>query len=321
MTPVTPRSRLAAALLLLPAVACVYDLDQIRGRAAADDAGAEGPPDVAVAQPDSGAKPIDAAADASVAGGDSRDVAAAIPGLPEVFPDRPNAQLDALRSNTVGAANLVAYWPLDEGAGNFVWDVTGNGNDGAFIFDPMWRAVGFPAATFPNKAEVQFDGMDDLLEFSLQTIPDIDKPKSISLWARYDYEVDQNIPMALLVLLNRKTPAGVRIEFRNGRLAATTYFYNEIVGLPAPPIGWHHVVYTFDGNIHTLYLDGGTVVKPVTSMVPAEIGPVIAPDGRCRIGRSSSTVPDGFRGFIDDVRIYNRALTAQEVLSLHRGSP
>jgi len=249
------------------------------------------------------------------------DTAVAVPGLPEVFPDRPNAHLDALRPNTVAGANLVAYWPMDEGAGEFVWDVTGNGNDGVFIFDPMWRMAGFPAAAFPNSAEVQFDGIDDLVEFNLKTIPDIDKPKSVSLWARYDYEVDMNVPRALLVLLNRKTPAGVRLEFRKGRLAATTYFYNEIVGMPAPPIGWHHVVYTYDGNIHTLYLDGGMTVKPEMSMVAAEVGAVIAPDGRCRIGRSSSTVADGFRGFIDDVRIYNRALTAAEVLSLFRGSP
>jgi hypothetical protein len=300
----------------VPVLGCVYDLDMIRGGAQTSDAG-ESDAAVTTPAPDSGSN----LADVPVAGPDPRDVAAAIPGLPEVFPDRPNASVDALRSNTVGAANLVAYWPLDEGEGTFVWDVTGNGNDGVFIFDPMWRAVGFPAASFPNKAEVQFDGVDDLLEFNLKTIPDIDKPKSISLWARYDYQVDQNIPMALVVLLNRDTPAGVRIEFRNGRLAATTYFYNEYVGLPAPPIGWHHVVYSYDGNIHTLYLDGGTTVKPATSMIPAEVGPVSAPGGRFRIGRSSSTVSDGFRGFVDDVRIYNRALTATEVTSLYRGSP
>lgn len=320
MSPVVSWSRLVAALLPLLGSGCVYDLDQIRGRARAGDA-ATPQPDAAAPTGDSAAAPADAAADVSVSGADARDMGAAIPGLPEVFPDRPNAHIDALRSNTVGLDGLVAYWPLDEGAGTFVWDVTGNGNDGVFIFDPTWRAVGFPAAVFPNKAEVQFDGIDDLLEFNLNTIPAIDKPKSISLWARYDYEVDPNIPMALVVLLNRKTPAGVRIEFRNGRLAATTYFYNEIVGMPAPPIGWHHVVYTYDGNVHTLYLDGGSAVKPVTSMVAAEFGPVIAPDGRCRIGRSSSTVPDGFRGFIDDVRIYNRPLTSSEVLSLYRGSP
>jgi hypothetical protein len=89
--------------------------------------------------------------------------------------------------------------------------------------------------------------------------------------------------------------------------------------MAAPPIGWHHVVYTYDGNTHALYLDGG---MPVTSMMAPEKGAVTDPvDGRCRIARSSSGVADSYRGILDDVRVYNRALSAAEVRSLFLGAP
>jgi hypothetical protein len=183
------------------AVGCRYDLDQIRGRTVGG--------------------PKDAVSDGTGAdgGGDAgRDAL--------VVPDRPNAGVDAISTSAVGYGALVAYWPLDEGAGTFAWDVTGNGNDGHFEFEPMWRSVGFPAAAFRNPAELQFDGIDDFVEFTARNIPDLDQPKSVSLWARYDYDVDAARSEALMVLLNRKTPGGVRIEFRAGRLAVTTYFYN-----------------------------------------------------------------------------------------------
>jgi hypothetical protein len=88
--------------------------------------------------------------------------------------------------------------------------------------------------------------------------------------------------------------------------------------MAAPPLGWHHIVYTYDGNTHVLYVDGAMAA---TSMIPSEVGPSASPDGRCRIGRSSSGVEDAFRGWIDDVRIYKRPLNAAEVKSLFLGSP
>jgi hypothetical protein len=257
---------------------------------------------------------VDASVIAALDAGATSDARAVTPGLPEVFPDRPPAPPVMA---AVAPEALVAYWPLDEGEGSYVWDQTGNGNDGVMLLGATWRMAGFPAAAFANPAEMQLDGIDDLAEFFGRTVPDIDKPKSISLWARYDYPVDALRAQALMVLLNRTRSAGLRLELRDGRLAATSYFYNEIVGMPAPPLGWHHVVYTYDGNTHALYLDAGT---PVTSMVAAEAGSVLPPDGRTRLGRSSSTVDDAFRGFLDDVRVYKRALTAAEVKSLYLGT-
>jgi hypothetical protein len=236
--------------------------------------------------------------------------------------------LTPLPQNTVALSALAAYWPLDEGQGGYSRDVTGHGNDGMLLpatepesslAGPAWISPGFPAALFANNAQLNFDGLDDYVEFDPVSLPDIELPKSVSLWVRYDYDIQPRENAALFVLLNRSTSAGLRIELYQQRLRVSDYFMNdgaiEIVAVPSPPQNWHHIVYTFDGTIHALYVDGG---QPVTSTV--NTGQRGKPN-RCRIGRSSSNVPDAFKGVLDDVRVYNRALTMSEVKLLHAGAP
>ena len=245
-----------------------------------------------------------------------------------MIPDRPPGP-DVIPTETVGYASLVAYWPLDEGQGEFVYDVTGNANDGLFVLAPNWSAGGAPAITARSKWKLQVDGEKSFVEVVPRTLPAFDKPKSIAFWTRYDYDVDPLRLQTLVAFINRGPGAGVRIEFRMGRLVVTDYDFDEIVSLPAPKLGWHHIAYTFDGSTHTLYLDGGAplamggdagadMAGVATSAKPADIGP--ADDkARFRFGRSSTGVADPFKGFFDDMRVYNRALSAEEVKSLSLG--
>jgi hypothetical protein len=205
--------------------------------------------------------------------------------------------------------------------------LTGNRNDGVLrpyadpahdLAGPQWRP-GLTKTNFPNLAQVFFDGVDDYVEFDTVQLPAIEHPKSVSLWVRYDYEVPARGNVALFVLMNREIGSAVRIELHDQRLRASGYQMNsgslELVGQRAPPQGTHHIVYTFDLTTHAMYVDGDA---PVTStVVHGESG---KPD-RCRIGKSSENVPDAFKGFLDDVRVYDRALTMDEVQALHAGSP
>jgi hypothetical protein len=253
------------------------------------------------------------------------DMATEGPGDGPVTPERPI--LPVLPEETVGRASLVAYWPLDEGEGLNTWDVTGNANDGVFLpveypdlaMGPQWRNEGFPGALFHNPSDVSFDGADDYIEFQQRTLPEIGLPLSISLWARYDDDVSPDLVASLFVMLNRVAGAGLRIELRLQRLRVATYLSTndspELVGAPAPGPGWHHIAYTFDGTTHALYVDDA---PPVTStFVTSERG---KPD-RCRLGRTRSGLADAFKGFMDDVRVYDRALTPAEVGSLRGGAP
>jgi Concanavalin A-like lectin/glucanases superfamily len=319
-----------AAVAVALAGGCKYDLDKLKGTEVADAAGgggvgggAGGGRGGALIPPEE-----DAASDVASMDADAAPVTMMPAGSPpDMIPDRMSMP-PMIPPETIGAPALVAYWPMEEGMGGYVYDATANANDGTFLFEPIWQAGGFPASTGRSAWKIRFDGNDDYVEVLPKTLPDIDKPKSICFWIRIDYEVDPNRLETMVAFINRPASAGVRIEFREGTLAVTSYFFKPIVTLPPPPLGWHHIAYTYDGNVHTLYLNGGTNIDVggmempgvATSMVPAEIGPANTKDGKFRMGRSSSGVPDAFRGFLDDVRVYNKALSAAEVKSLSLGS-
>ena len=78
--------------------------------------------------------------------------------------------------------------------------------------------------------------------------------------------------------------------------------------------GWHHVAYSFNdaGDVATLYLDGAAVASTSTTASISYTQGANSVIG----GHGSGGVGYDFIGMIDDVRIYNRALTAGEVAAL-----
>lgn len=81
---------------------------------------------------------------------------------------------------------------------------------------------------------------------------------------------------------------------------------------------WHHIAGTYDGKNLKLYLDG----KEVASAVD-EVGMISGPN-QVGIGADltfdaqNPNVPDTFRGVIDNVRIYNKALSLEELNNQNR---
>uniref|UniRef100_UPI00262434A2 DUF4347 domain-containing protein n=1 Tax=Zoogloea sp. TaxID=49181 RepID=UPI00262434A2 len=78
--------------------------------------------------------------------------------------------------------------------------------------------------------------------------------------------------------------------------------------------GWHHVMYVFDdaNDVHSLYIDGSLIVSAANTNTIYYTGATTT-----YIGRHPTTTPGfDFEGQLDDVRIYDRALTATEVGAL-----
>jgi hypothetical protein len=73
---------------------------------------------------------------------------------------------------------------------------------------------------------------------------------------------------------------------------------------------WYHAVGTYDGTTMRLYINGSLIG---TANQPA----VAATTGNLEIGQQKSGFSRWFNGSIDDVRIYNRALSASEVTALY----
>ena len=75
--------------------------------------------------------------------------------------------------------------------------------------------------------------------------------------------------------------------------------------------GWHHLAVVIDSATMTmsLYLDGTVVATNTTTMLPKDLGKTT----QNWLGRSQWTADGYYGGMLDEVRIYNRALTAGEV--------
>jgi hypothetical protein len=77
--------------------------------------------------------------------------------------------------------------------------------------------------------------------------------------------------------------------------------------------GWHHVVLWQDGSSRKLYVDG-----TVSGSGSAQAGDA---NGEFQIGRSGFKTGEYFNGKVDEVRVYNKALTVQEISLLMSASP
>jgi len=80
-----------------------------------------------------------------------------------------------------------------------------------------------------------------------------------------------------------------------------------------PLSSWHFLVATYDGTNIDVYIDG-VLAGSTPSSTP---GPIMTCGSDLRIGLAWSSYPDYFQGSIDEVRIYNRALSACEVMNLY----
>jgi hypothetical protein len=230
------------------------------------------------------------------------------PGPPDAAPDRPAPIV----------AGLVARWRLDPTGGSSAPDETG-ANDGALQGGATWSGMAVPSSQFDDRGSLQFDGVDDAVTLGNATLPALEHAKSISLWF-WIGATPATPRQDLIVLSNPTRLRSVQLGIEAGRIALWTW--NRAIGsatIYAPGTvqpGWHHLGYTFDGSRHTLYLLGSSAGSSTENL---GTGPIT----RALLGTfdATSDVMERFKGFIDDVRIYDRSLDGREMSDLAAGAP
>lgn len=236
--------------------------------------------------------------------------------LGQILASIPPESMTAQVLNT-GKNNLVGYWNFNEDSGTIAHDSSGNNFDGN-LSGATWTTGklggGIQLAGSPQYVNVPYNISLDLPNSG----------GSISVWFK-----PGNTPVSNTLVHKRfdgniANTYGIRLLFYGGGGCNKPAF---VVGTQAPSTtllisttpcitvgNWYHLVGTWDQNTLYLYLNGslmGSQQRVDTLSWGTNHQPL-------EIGRQSYA--GSAQGIIDEVRLYNRTLSAQEVSSLYNDS-
>jgi hypothetical protein len=208
---------------------------------------------------------------------------------------------------------LVGYWKLDEPKGTTAVDSSGNNNNGRY-----WGSLSSPniaPVMFADPASRQFtQSLNQKIVVPDSPAVSLTGPMTISAWVwpldslRQQQVVDKWNGAGYMLRLDIDEKPKFLIGNSAGKAA-------EVDGsLPVPMGKWTHIAAVFDGTYLRLYVNGVSGTKrSAYGVLPA--------DGTNALGIGDlATGGHPFGGNIDDVRLYNRALTTAEVLALAQGN-
>ncbi|BDY05899.1 LamG-like jellyroll fold domain-containing protein [Ferrimonas sp. YFM] len=198
---------------------------------------------------------------------------------------------------------LVGYWPLNEAGGTFIGDASGNGHDG--------QLSGASWVSGWDGGGLRFDGVDDrvVVPHSSQLAFTLFQSFSLTAWVQPD---GGQGGWAGLVTKSRESAPwyGLWITSWDAWAAGgpNAIFDGPISG------GWHHLALVQDALVDSrwLYVDG-----VLAGTLDAQFG---EGSGELWFGGAAG-VTEFFDGVLDEIRIYDRALTLQEVEALATTAP
>jgi len=209
-----------------------------------------------------------------------------------------------------GDSNPIAYWPLNEAGGSMVYDVSENNHDGTRMnMDTESWIIGKQCAA------LSFDGIDDYIQIPGFKGITRRADRTCCAWVKTTQSSGEIItwgdmePGGKWIVRVNET-GSLRTEVQGGYIYGTT---------PINDGNWHHVAVALedDGSINIaearLYVDGRQ--ETIAGVLEKAINTSVAED--VRMG-AFYAAPRYFRGLIDEVRIYNRALAAMEIRQLYR---
>ncbi len=207
--------------------------------------------------------------------------------------------------------SLVAWWKLDEGGGTVVNDSSGNGNKGTVSGNPTW-VPGKLGGAFSSNASGYVDCGNSP---SLNPTDGI----TICLWIKSP-GFGTN---AWGAFVSKGDTGG---SYRFGRNNTGNSIHMGLVGVTASgnpwfdgiktvaDDQWHHIAATYDGAQMQLWVDDEV------DNTFAATGKISASTTRVMIGENADATNRTVVATFDDIRIYNRALKAEELKLVAKGA-
>ena len=195
--------------------------------------------------------------------------------------------------------SIAGIWLFEEGNGNETEDFSGNGNDGEFLGNPTWVDGKFGNA-------LEFDGSNSV---------DCGDPRSLNI----DGEaltllawVKPNTIQGLDAVIEKECGSDAAYNlYLNGGKVHFRMFANGNVwvepGDTVPTDSWSHLAAVYDGSKMMVYIDGA--IKGEAN----QNGNVTTNQVKFSIGASSNCGGRGFDGTLDEIAVFNIALTEDEI--------
>jgi hypothetical protein len=216
--------------------------------------------------------------------------------------------------------NLVGWWNFDENAGdgNVVTDSSGNGHDGVIETNTVnvdW------VAGHPNDVNyaLDFDGGRVLVPDSQELRPL--HQVSVAAWAKYSEAQSSGRIVAkgkndketyLLEIGDKDELVFLVRDGNDPNLDDYPDYTAESDKDAVERDEWVHVAGTYDGNSVKAYVNGELVDE--NNDANSNVMPFLSQDTNdLAIGNKPEATDNPFKGIIDDVRVYDRALTAAEI--------
>jgi fibronectin type 3 domain-containing protein len=198
-------------------------------------------------------------------------------------------------------SSLVAAYSFDAGTGTTLADVSGRGHAGT-IAGAVWSTAG------RNGGALSFDGVNDMVTVADTAALDLTNAMTLEAWVR-----PSSTNRWRTVALKEQSGALVYSLYsnNNGQRASTNLWLGsgEIEARSAgslPANAWTHLAATYDGAAIRLYVNGALSGSATAN------GSMPASTGALRIG-GNAIWDEFFAGLIDDLRLYNRALSITEI--------
>jgi|GEM_PF-1246961 len=230
-------------------------------------------------------------------------------------------------SNLVSNDGLVGYWSFDNDQGSLIVDSSGNGNNG------LCYTGGCPTLINGKFGKgYLFDGVDDAINItrgnSINSIYGSNNKYSVAGWINPNV-LGNGFGPAIFSDEYEGTPrSGYRLYLNSGSGGTGTGIRIANI-IPTEPINngeykafsasgvstgsWQFFVGTYDGTTLKFYKNG---VLLVSSPAPSLIAPL--PTNIPRIGNFKRLPVTSLNGTLDEVRVYNRTLSDQEIYYLYK---
>jgi hypothetical protein len=235
--------------------------------------------------------------------------------------DAPPGDVPSDAPVTAPTAGLVVYWPCEGADGNNLQDRSGSGNNGQIItassggFRFESGKIGNGLTLSQAQSAYISLGAQPFKGTHALTIATWIKPGNLTTWQRlFDIGVNAN--------LSQNAGTGTAyfslvLKDLNGKIGLTStkdgYSSSKILNADGLPSGvWKHIAIVASDGGATIYIDGSSVATTATLLPPGALGNI----DYAFIGKSQFSVDPLIDAELDEFRVYNRALSADEIRAL-----